>query len=213
MSSRPPITLRVRGADSAFAFASSWPIGPKRPAPPVIHTPAQRPSSPPSAAAKAAKAAKLSARAAKRAAKDANKRSHRELTSSSRAVVLKQQLALDLRVGEAKESSQFLDLGCGRGLVLLDALDLGATEVVGIDFNRGVEGMMASEIAKRGWTVESHSRLRDGVGYLLVREATRATLRLVIGDLRLMDSPPPPLRLGGGSRPGRRTPASSGTER
>ena len=129
-------------------------------------------------------------RSAATAARDADLRSQRELTASSRAVVLQQ---LRLRVGD-----QLLDLGCGRGRVLLDALDLGATEVVGIDLNRGVERMLSAEMQRRGWVVTERTSLSDGVGYRLKRREKRATLRLMLGDLQHMGAPPPPIRFAGG---------------
>ena len=119
----------------------------------------------------------------------ANERSARELTPNSRAVVLEQQL---------RPTDQFVDLGCGRGHVVADALDLGCTECVGVDNNPGVTEMLLNTVRSRGWTILEGSGEGVDTSYRIMKRHRKATVRVVIGDLETMASVPRPRRVEGG---------------
>jgi len=100
----------------------------------------------------------------------------RELTKESRELIFEQQL--QVKVGDV-----FLDLGCGRGLVLLEALERGCTTAVGVESNRNCLNMMEDVIRQRQWTVTQKIERDSVTSYLLMRNEQKATVYFVVGDL------------------------------
>jgi len=116
-----------------------------------------------------------------------------ELSPESRQVVLRQQLQLSAR-------SRFLDIGCGRGMVLIDALNLGVKMVVGVDKNPDMLNEVRRTLKASRWAVvkERHYSLEDqtpDVVYYVVRgddPNTLSSVRIVIADLiHITDFPKP----------------------
>ena len=112
-------------------------------------------------------------------AADANARSLRELTKESRDVVLDQQL----QVGP---DDVFLDFGCGRGLVMLDALER-CRVAVGVELNKGMLPYLERAIKERGWSVVRSDVVEgDGRAYRLERCGRDALLIFLVGNLAAM---------------------------
>ena len=85
----------------------------------------------------------------------ADMRSIRELKGPSRALILDQQL-------QVQAGDTFLDLGCGRGLVLLDALSRGCSAAVGVEFNANCQGMLEDVLRQSQWSVLSQTEIAGG---------------------------------------------------
>ena len=153
---------------------------------PTIHSPpVRRRLAPPAAGSAAGSAATPPSAQAALERANQNIRTERELTQSSRAVVLEQQLWVG-------PGTTMVDLGCGRGEVLIDAAELGATLCVGVDFNADVASMLADTIRRRGWTATPMPSIDGDRAWRLSKGERRCTLRFVLGDLRSMPAVPMP---------------------
>ena len=113
----------------------------------------------------------------------ADLRSMRELHPKDRTTLLKEQLQI-------QKEDLFLDIGCGRGNVLLDALDLGCSIAIGVEFNPGCKAMLEriladSEKQKKWCTTVARGIGGGGTVYYLrhITSKRAATLYFVIGDL------------------------------